>query len=111
MNFNILERFSMRQFYLALMVVISAVLIGNLISLLMTWRLLNIGGKISGIAGLIMTCLWFLFFLSFFMGSKAKPQEQKSDTEIIDIINKEVENLKGGEDNGTNIRKSSPESP
>jgi len=108
MNMDLFNKIPLHQFYMALIVVMSAMLTGNLISISMTWKMLNIGGRISGIAGLIMTCLWLLFFVSFYKGSKVKPEDNKpkSDADIIDIINKEVESIKGGnEHNGANIQK------
>lgn len=107
MNTAIFDRIPIHQFYLALIVALSAMLVGNSVSIFITWGILNIGGKISGIAGLIMNVLWLLFFVSFYKGAKGSRDEEKpkTDEDIVNIINKEVEILKGGDKNAEKIPK------
>lgn len=114
MNTTIFDKIPIYQFYLTLVVALSAMLIGNLISNFMTWQIMNIGGRISGIAGIIMNCLWLLFFISFYKSTKGKPEDNqpKTDIDVIDIINKEINSIKGGnEQDGANIQENPSECP
>lgn len=74
-------------FYLVGAILFFIIGIGNLISLFLTWNLINIGAKISGSAGLIFNGLLFTLFFGLFL-SLSKPDLEV--TEEIEKIMKEI---------------------
>ena len=78
------------RFYHYLYLCMIATITGNLYSLFLTWHILNLGGKISSISGLIMSSL-FLFFFKYLRDTSPKPIPEnesalKSNEDILKLM-------------------------
>lgn len=84
----ILPKLQIKTFYKVGAILMIFSVIGSIWSLKLSWSLLNIGAKLSGITGVFFNGLWMALFIFLYKNTPDMPQKVIESPEMDELLTK-----------------------
>ena len=81
-----MANFSMALFYKVGAWLFCFIMMGSTYSLIATWKFINLGAKFSGVAGILLNCLFITLFVYLYRTQPNPADVKQAELEMKDIL-------------------------